>query len=126
MRPEAACGAAEALALNEAGQFLAIGRRIAISALGGDSVVIHPQVEFAVTLADGSEFVTHDADEAAGRAIVVGLSHGEPVYLDVLIFDEEGARAYGGEEAVEHYLEDPSASVFERLEISVHYVGRVA
>ncbi len=32
----------------------------------------------------------------------------------------------GGEDAVERYLEDPDASVFERYEIRVNNVGRVS
>ena len=45
--------------------------------------------------------------------------------LDVVIYSEEGARLYGGDDAAERYLEDPEASVFERFEVRVNCVGRV-
>ena len=44
----------------------------------------------------------------------------------MLIFDKSGARFYGGYDAVEQYEEDPEASVFERFEVRVNAVGKVA
>ena len=84
----------------------------------------HPQVEYAVDDAGGNERIFKTFDEAAGLAISVALD-GRPVNLDVLIWDEEGAEFYGGDDAVEQYNEDPEASVFERFEIRVNAVGRV-
>jgi len=84
----------------------------------------HPDVEFAVDDASGNERVFKSFDEAAGFAVSLAAS-GRDTNLDVLIWSEKGARAYGGDDAVEQYREDPEASVFERLEIRVNPVGRV-
>lgn len=82
-------------------------------------------VEFAVDDASGRERIFKTFDEAAGFAVSLAAS-GRTVDLDVLIWSVAGARAYGGDDAVELYNEDPEASVFERLEITVNSVGRVA
>jgi hypothetical protein len=86
----------------------------------------HPDVEYAVEDAGGNERVFKTFDEAAGLAVSVALSGSDHVDLDVLIWSEEGAEWYGGDDAVEQYNEDPEASVFERFEISVNAVGRVS
>jgi len=86
---------------------------------------IHPDVEFAVDDAGGDERIFKTWDEAAGLAVSVALSDGRPANLDVLIWSEDGAAAWGGDDAVEQYNEDPEASVFERFEIKVNVVGRV-
>ena len=62
--------------------------------------------------------------KAAEHALSLSLS-GRAVTLDVVIWSNEGAREYGGDDAVERYLEDPDASVFERYEISANCLGRV-
>jgi hypothetical protein len=85
----------------------------------------HPDVEYAVNDASGKERIFKTFDEAAGFAVGIALSRGE-TDLDVLIWSEEGAEWYGGDDAVEQYNEDPEASVFERFEISVNAVGRVS
>jgi hypothetical protein len=85
----------------------------------------HDDVEFAVEDAGGKERTFKTFDEAAGLAVSVGASDGRPVNLDVLIWSEEGAEWYGGDDAVDEYNEDPEASVFERFEITVNPVGRV-
>lgn len=82
-------------------------------------------IEFSVDDASGRERIFKTFDEAAGFAVSLA-STGRPWNLDVLVWSRSGARAYGGDHAVEQYDEDPEASVFERLEISVNYVGRVA
>ena len=84
----------------------------------------HPQVEYAVEDGGGHERIFKTFEEAAGFAVGMATSTGES-NLDVLIFDEEGAAFYGGDDAVEQYNEDPEASVFERFEIRVNAVGRV-
>ena len=84
----------------------------------------HDDVEYAVSDENGEERVFHTFDVAASLALSVAVTRGEAV-LDVLIWSEEGAKAYGGDDAVERYLEDPDASVFERFEIKVNAVGRV-
>jgi len=85
---------------------------------------IHPDVEFAVDDASGRERIFKTFDEAAGFAVSLAAS-GRESAIDVLIWSEEGAEAYGGDDAVEQYLEDPDASVFERLEIKVNNAGSV-
>ena len=85
----------------------------------------HPDVEYAVNDASGKERIFKTFDEAAGFAVGIALSRGE-TDLDVLIWSEEGAEWYGGDDAVEQYNEDPEASVFERFEISVNAAGRVS
>lgn len=64
-------------------------------------------------------------DEAAGFALARGVSHGEPVTLDVLVWSRAGARWVGGDAGVEVYDEDPEASVHERLVIKVSSQGRI-
>jgi len=85
----------------------------------------HAEVDFAVEDGGGKERIFKTFDEAAGFAIVMAASTGES-HLDILIWSEEGAEWYGGDDAVEQYNEDPEASVFERFEIKVNAVGRVS
>lgn len=80
----------------------------------------HPDVEYHV----GDDFVTNDADEAAGYAFMLAVAHGESE-LDVVIFSRVGAKFYGGDDAAEQYDEDPDASVFDRFELKVNALGRV-
>ncbi len=84
----------------------------------------HPDVEYAVDDWQGKERTFKTFDEGAAFAMQVAVSRGEAV-LDVLIWSEEGAEWYGGDDAVDQYNEDPEASVFERFEIRVNAVGRV-
>ena len=84
----------------------------------------HKDVEYAVDDFSGHERIFNVFDEAAGFAFSVAAARGKS-NLDVLIWSEAGAERYGGDAAVEHYNEDPEASVFERFEIKVNAVGRV-
>lgn len=84
----------------------------------------HKDVEYAVDDVHGNERVFKNFDEAAGYAVGMALNHGD-ANLDVLIWSEEGAEWYGGDDTVERYNEDPEASVFERFEIRVNAVGRI-
>lgn len=86
----------------------------------------HKDVEYAVDDASGRQRTFRTFDEAAGFAVAIAASGKPVVDLDVLVWTKAGARFYGGDEGVEQYNEDPEASVFERLEISINYVGRVA
>jgi predicted DNA-binding protein len=70
-------------------------------------------------------FYTKDPDEAMLRAMRWAMAGGE-ARLDVLVSSEAGAEAYGGDDAVEQYLEDPEASVFARFEVRVNAQGRIA
>lgn len=85
---------------------------------------VHEDVEFAVDDAAHMENVFPTFAQAAAFAVSLAAS-GEPAHIDILVWSEEGARALGGDAAVEQYLEDPEASVFERLEITVNNVGRI-
>jgi len=84
----------------------------------------HKDVEFAVEDGSGHQRTFKTFDEAAGFALVMGVSRGR-ANLDVLIWSKSGARFYGGDDAVEQYNEDPEASVFERYQISVNAQGRI-
>jgi len=87
----------------------------------------HPDVEYAVDDIDGSERIFKTFDEAVNFAFGMALYNRDAkANIDVLIWSEEGAEWYGGDDAVEQYNEDPEASVFERFEISVNAVGRVS
>jgi len=85
----------------------------------------HKDVEYAVDDASGEQRIFDTADEAAGFAVAMAVSRGEEVNLDVLIYSKAGAKAYGGDDAVEQYEEDPEASVFERIVIEADSKGRV-
>lgn len=61
----------------------------------------------------------------AGRvAFMRALSYGE-ADVDVVVWSEEGAAAFGGDDAVEEYLEDPEASVFARIQVRLDHQGKV-
>ncbi len=64
-------------------------------------------------------------DEACSRAVAKAVSNGESVLIDVVIFSKAAAKAWGGDDAVEQYKEDPDASVFERIVVKAHSQGRV-
>jgi hypothetical protein len=85
----------------------------------------HKDVEFAVDDASGNERIFSTYGEAAAFAIAVAASRGKTVNLDVLVYSEAGAHAWGGEDAVEQYLDDPEASVFDRIIIAADSVGRI-
>ncbi len=84
----------------------------------------HSEVEYVVE-ADRAERAYQTFDEALVYAFSVALSAGH-ARIDVLVYGEEGAEAFGGDEAVEAYREDPDASVFRRFELQVEDIGRVS
>lgn len=86
----------------------------------------HKDLEFHVTDASGKTQVFKKADDAAGFAVSMALSDGRPHDLDVICWSKAAARAYGGDEAVAIYEEDPDASVFERITIRADSQGRIA
>ncbi len=86
---------------------------------------LHKDVEISINDASGRERIFHSFDEAAGFALALAVS-GRTVELDVLVYSEAGARAWGGDDAVEEYREDPEASVFERVRIKAESLGRIA
>lgn len=80
-------------------------------------------VEYAVS-AHGTDRYFSDGTDALISAAEMAMNSGSS-RLDVMIYSEAGAKAYGGDDAVEAYLEDPDASVFERFEFKCNAVGRV-
>jgi hypothetical protein len=84
---------------------------------------MHPDVEFVVST-DGVEQTFRSFDKALTYAFSVGLGAGE-VTVDVLIYSEEGAEWYGGDDAVERYQDDPDASVFNRYKLHVADLGLI-
>lgn len=83
-------------------------------------VGIHKDVEFHVGRA-----IFKRGDEAAGLAVALAMSDGRPHFIDVVVYSRAGARAYGGDDGVTIYDEDPEASVFERIEVKADSKGRV-
>lgn len=81
-------------------------------------------VEFIVSAA-GVEQTFRMFDKALAYAFSVGL-HGSEVTLDVLVYSEDGAQWYGGDDAAERYADDPDASVFQRFKLRVADLGQVA
>jgi hypothetical protein len=84
----------------------------------------HKDVEFIVS-ADGVEQTFRTFDKALLHAFSVAIREGA-VTLDVLVYSEEGAEWFQGEEGVQRHQEDPEASVFQRFEIAVADLGQVA
>jgi len=85
----------------------------------------HKDVEFMVSDDRGRDLYFDTAEEAAVTALSRAISHGEMVVIDVLVSSKAGARWYQGDDGVEQYLEDPDASVFERIEVSAQSIGRI-
>lgn len=91
-------------------------------------MTIHKDVEYHVSETlpgeDSISFVTSSPDGAAMELFKLIVSRGR-ARLDVVIYSKAGAKAFGGEDAVARYLEDPGASVFERYTFSANNEGRV-
>jgi hypothetical protein len=86
----------------------------------GDS---HSDVEYVVE-AEGAQRAHSSFEDALTYAFSTALTAGQ-VHVDVLVYSEDGAEAFGGDTAVEEYREDPDASVFRRFQIEVRDLGRV-
>jgi hypothetical protein len=84
---------------------------------------IHDDLEYAV----GGVY-TRDAALAIVLAVETALGAGGngAAVLDVIVWSEAGARAYGGDAAAAVYAEDPDASVHDRIVITAISQGRVA
>lgn len=82
-------------------------------------------LEYEINDEDGCPTVFEDLKDACAYATARAITHGK-VTIDVLTWTEEAAREWGGDEAVEAYREDPEASIFERLEVTVNSLGRIA
>jgi hypothetical protein len=83
-------------------------------------------LEFAVEDHSGRKRIFKTFDVACGFAVSLAASDGRAHNVDVLIYSEAAARAWGGGEGLEQYREDPDASVSDRIEITANHVGRVA
>ena len=86
---------------------------------------LHKDVEFSVDDASGKERIFTSFDEACGFAVALAAGDGRPRNVDVLIHSVAGALAWGGDYAAEQYLEDPDASVSDRIVIRADHQGRV-
>lgn len=89
-------------------------------------MIPHKDLEFEVEDGSGNRRLFNIFNAAAGFALSMSVSRGSPVNVDVLCWSEAGARAWGGDDAVEEYREDPTASVFERIVVRAESQGRVA
>jgi len=85
----------------------------------------HKDIEFAVNDGSGQERIFKNFDAAAGFAVALAASDGRKHHIDVLIYSVSGARAWGGDDAVEEYRSDPDANVSDRITVSADHVGRV-
>jgi len=82
-------------------------------------------LEFHVDKPNGTTAVLASFDKACGLAAGISASNGQPVNVDVIVYSRAAARAWGGDTAVEVYVEDPDASVHERIVIRAESLGRI-
>ncbi len=78
---------------------------------------------------DGVEYhingrIFEDWETAAIYSMTLAIG-GSPIQIDIVIYHEQAALKFGGTYAAERYLEDPDASVFERLTLTINNEGRV-
>lgn len=85
----------------------------------------HKDLEFHVDTHSGTK-VVKNFDEAAALAVALSASTGSTVNIDVVTWSVAGARAYGGDYAVEEYKADPEASVHDRIAVRADSKGRIA
>ena len=85
---------------------------------------MHKDIEYTVDATGIASGYLKTFDEASIKAMQLALAYGEAT-IDVLVYSEEGAAAYGGDDAVERYREDPDASVFERIVVNAKILGRI-
>ena len=86
-------------------------------------------LEYHVNLEGSKSRIFNSFNDAAGFVLArAGSTGAADATIDVICWSKAGARAYGGDDAVARYKEDPDASVFERLEVSVkiNNAGRIA
>lgn len=80
----------------------------------------HKDVEFAV----GDRYFK-TIDEATVQAVGMSLSNGDTIFIDILVHGPQGAKWFAGDDGVEQYMDDPEASVFERIAVKAESYGRV-
>jgi len=81
-------------------------------------------VEYHVDMPNGSTRICNDAQQAQLLAVSIAMT-GRTATIDVVCWTEEDAKAYGGDDAVKRYRDDPDASVFDRIEIRAESKGMV-
>ena len=81
-------------------------------------------LEFHVDRPDGTTAIETKFDKAAGLAISISCSNGEPVNIDVVAWSRSAAKAWSGD--VESYDDDPDSSVFDRIVVRAESIGRIA
>lgn len=81
-------------------------------------------LEFHVELHDTTRVLT-SFKKAVELAAIHSIGQGRPVNVDVIVYSKAAARAFGGDGGVETYLEDPDASVFQRIQIKAEDLGRI-
>ena len=74
----------------------------------------------------GRADVFYTFDEACSRAVGTAVSTGQSMHIDVVIYEKSAAKAWGGDDAVEQYKDDPEASVFERIVVKAESKGKVS
>jgi hypothetical protein len=82
---------------------------------------LHKDIEILV---DGRESCD-SFEKAAALAIQRAVADGGEHDIDVNFMSKAGAKAWGGDDAVLTYLEDPDASANERITVKANFVGRV-
>jgi hypothetical protein len=86
----------------------------------------HKDLEFEVGKEGEKGQIFKDFAEACAHAISMACSDGEERVIDVLCWSKGAAKVWGGDYAVEQYMEDPEASVTERIVIKAESQGRIA
>ena len=85
----------------------------------------HKDVEFAVDDNRGEEHVFKTFEEAAAFAAGLALTTGVRIEIDVVAHSREGAVWWSGSDGGEQYDDDPEASVFDRLVMTINSSGKV-
>ena len=83
-------------------------------------------LEFHVKMHGGSTRVFASFAEAVEMAVINSIGDGTPVDVDVIAWSRKAARAFGGDDGVETYNEDPDASIHKRITITAEDLGRIA
>jgi hypothetical protein len=82
-------------------------------------------LEFHVDVAGNTQIFSAFA-KAIETATIRSIATGESVNVDVVVWSEKAAYAFAGSAGVESFMEDPGASVFQRIEIRANDLGRIA
>jgi hypothetical protein len=86
---------------------------------------LHKDVDFEIDNAGGKKKIFGTLGEACALAVILATCDEQPHNVDVIIRSKQGARALGGGACVERYLENPHASVYERIVIRARGTGPI-